>query len=59
MTALAMNYVVNPLSGFWSGFYNTVEIIGYSRAASELARLGYYEEAKNCMMQIKKLRASK
>ena len=32
------------------------EITGYSRAASELARLGYYEEAKNCILQVKKLK---
>jgi len=56
MTAIAMNYVVNPFKGFWKGFMVTCDIMGYSRAASELARLGYYEEAKNCMMQIKSLR---
>lgn len=56
MTALVMNNIVSPLSTFWSGMYRTFEIMGYSRAASELARMGLYEESKNCMMQIKKLR---
>ena len=56
MTALVMNNIVSPLSNFWSGMYRTFEIMGYSRAASELARMGLYEESKNCMMQIKKLK---
>lgn len=56
MTAMAMNYVVNPFSNFGRGLMRTFEIAGYARAASELARLGYHEEAKNCMMQIKKLK---
>jgi len=41
---------------FWQRLENIFNIIGYSRAAAELARLGYYEEAKNCMMEIKRLR---
>jgi len=56
MTAAVMKYTFAPLQGFWSGLSTTFEIIGYSRAASELARHGYYEEAKNCMMQVKNLR---
>lgn len=59
MTAIAMNYVVNPLAGFWSGLIKTFEVAGYARAAAELARLGYYEESKACMMQIKNIKASK
>lgn len=35
------------------------EIVGYSRAAAELARQGYYKEAKECMMQVKTLRDSR
>lgn len=30
----------------------TVHIIGYSRAAAELARQGLYEEAKRCMLEL-------
>jgi hypothetical protein len=29
--------------------------IGYARAASELARMGYYKEAQNCIDMMKKL----
>jgi hypothetical protein len=57
MTDIAMNYVVNPLQGFWKGLQRFAEVAGYARAAAELSRLGYYKEAKACMMQVKKLRA--
>jgi len=56
MTALVANYVFSPLSGFWSAFDRFIQVVGYSRAAAELARLGYQEEAKACMMQVAKLR---
>ena len=59
MTEAIMKYTFAPLQGFWSGLYNTCEIIGYSRAASELARQGYHTEAKACMMELKKLRNEK
>jgi hypothetical protein len=51
-----MKYTFAPLQGFWSGLSTTFEIIGYSRAASHLASLGYNEEAKNCMMEIARLK---
>lgn len=51
-----MKYTFAPLQGFWSGLSTTFEIIGYSRAASHLASLGYHEEAKNCMMEIARLK---
>jgi hypothetical protein len=56
MAALTMNYVVKPFSGFWKSFLTWTEIVGYSRASAHLASLGYYDEAKNCMMQIAKLK---
>lgn len=56
MTTLVMNAIVNPFKGFGRGFWNFCEVAGYARAASELARLGYNEEAKSCMMQVKRLR---
>ena len=59
MATLVMNSIVNPFRGFGRGFWNFCEVAGYARAASELARLGMHEEAKNCMMQIKKIRAAK
>lgn len=59
MATLVMNTIVNPFRGFGKGFWNFCEVAGYARAASELARLGLHEEAKACMMQVAKLRASK
>ena len=56
MTDIAINYVVNPLSGFWNGVKTFIEVAGYARAAAELSRLGYYKEAQACMMQVKNLR---
>jgi len=56
MTTLVANYVFSPLSGLWSAFDRFIQVVGYSRAAAELARLGYQEEAKACMMQVAKLR---
>ena len=57
MSTLTMNYVVKPFGGFWKGLMTWTEIVGYSRAAAHLASLGYYDEAKNCMMQIAKLKS--
>lgn len=31
-----------------------IHTIGYSRAAAELARQGLHEEAKRCMLELKK-----
>ena len=56
MTTLVSNYVFSPLSGLWRGIERTMMIAGYSRAASELARQGYYEEAKKTMLELRKLR---
>ena len=55
MTALVANYVFSPLSGLWSSLDRYTQMIGYSRAAAELARMGLVEESKRCMMEIKKL----
>lgn len=32
------------------------EAVGYARAASHLASMGYYEEARACMMELGKLK---
>ena len=56
MTTLVMNTIVNPFRGFGKGFWNFCEVAGYARAASHLASLGYYDEAKNCMMQINRIK---
>ena len=55
MTALVANYVFSPLSGLWSSLDRYSQMIGYSRAAAELARMGMIEESKKCMMEIQKL----
>jgi len=60
MTELVMNYTVNPLSTFfkslWKGIVHVNLVIGYSRAASELARMGYYAESKELMMKLKEFK---
>lgn len=58
MTVATINYIEKPLSNFWKSVVKTTEIVGYSRAAVELARQGLYKEAKYCMMQVKNLRES-
>lgn len=55
MTALVANYVFSPLSGLWSSLDRLTQIVGYSRAAAELARMGMIEESKRCMMEIGRL----
>jgi len=55
MTTMVANYFFSPLSGLWSSIDRYSQVIGYSRAASELARMGLHEESKACMMEIKKL----
>ena len=59
MTALVSNYVFSPLSGLWRGIERTMMIAGYSRAAAELARQGFHEEAKKTMLELTKLRNEK
>ena len=59
MTTLVSNYVFSPLSGLWRGIERSMMIAGYSRAASELARQGFHEEAKRTMLELTKLRDEK
>lgn len=56
MTEAIMKYTFAPLSGFWSSLNKTMHIIGYSRAAAELARQGYYDESKKLMLEVSKLK---
>ena len=50
MTTLVMNYTVNPLwaslKSFGRGTINMFETMGRAKAAAELHRMGYVEEAK-------------
>lgn len=55
MTAITMNYVVAPFGKFWKRLERLVTVIGYSRAASELARQGHTELAKKLMLQRNEL----
>lgn len=59
MTALVMNYTVNPLVKLWNGIQRTLLIAGHAKAAAELARMGYHKESKAVMMELTKLKASK
>ena len=56
MTAIAMNYVVNPFARIFSSIQHSLLIAGHARAAAELARMGYHAESKAVMMELKKLR---
>lgn len=60
MATLVMNYTVNP---FWSllkaigrGIVHAQTVAAYSRAAAELARQGYHEEAKKVMLELAKIK---
>ena len=53
MTTAVMSTIFSPLSGLWSSLDRTIQVVGYSKAAAELARLGYHEESKACMMKLK------
>jgi len=55
MTTLVKEYVFSPLSGLWSALEQITLTVGYSRAAAELARMGYHEESKALMMELTKV----
>ena len=63
MTTLVMNYTVNPI---WNiikrinrGIVRSQTIAGYSMAAAQLARQGYYKESREVMMKLTELKAEK
>lgn len=43
------------LDHIWSKFNRSFDRVGYARAAAELRRLGYHEEANRCLEEMKKL----
>ena len=49
-----MTYTVSPigrfLKAFWNGIIESQMRMGRARAAAELARMGYHEEAKKVML---------
>ena len=44
--------IAHLTSVFFNKIITTFEIIGTSRAASQLAQMGYYEEAKHLMLEV-------
>lgn len=56
MTTAVMNYMFAPLSGLSYSFVRWFQVIGYSRAAAELARQGFHAEAKKCMLELAKVK---
>jgi hypothetical protein len=53
MTAIAMNYVVNPFKKMWSTLQYAIELQGMARAARELHRLGYSKEAEQIYQRMR------
>jgi hypothetical protein len=45
-----MTYTVNPIGRILKGFNNFFYRLGKARAAAELHRMGYHEEAKRLML---------
>ena len=44
--------------GLWTKFEKFFTVIGYSRAAAELSRNGYHDEAKKLMMELSEFKNS-
>ena len=44
------NTFLSGLKAFGRGAYNLIESLGRARAAAELHRMGYTEEARNLML---------
>jgi len=47
--------LISMLSSAWKSFQRFTLVVGHSRAAAHLARMGYHQEAKNVMMELKNL----
>lgn len=56
MTTLTSSFIFSPLSGLWSSLERHSQIMGYTRAAAELDRLGLSEQASKCRNEIDTLR---
>ena len=42
------------LSSLWSSLERSMILVGHSRAAAELSRMGYYKEAQQVMSKLSK-----
>lgn len=51
MTTAIMNFTFAPLTGAFSGFHSFFCSLSKARAASELFKMGYTEEAKKLMLK--------
>ena len=40
------------IRNFWRGFVWRLELLGRAKAAAELSRMGYHDQAKELMMEI-------
>ena len=52
MTTATMSYIFSPLSAWFSSFERMLNVVGHSRAAAELTRQGYHEQAKQVMLNL-------
>ena len=59
MATAVMNSTFYPLSSFWAKCVHTFEIVGYSRAAAELARQGLHKESQRLYEHAAELRDNK
>ena len=50
MTTSVMKFAFAPVGGLFSGFNNFFLSVGKAKAAAELHRMGYYDEAKYLML---------
>lgn len=51
----ALAYFYLPLLQLWYSLERYMKIVGYARAANELARLGYHAQARCCNQEQNKL----
>ena len=56
MTAIAFNYIASSSNSVWNTILRHFELVGYSRAAVELQRLGYHNEAVSLMTRYNELK---
>jgi hypothetical protein len=50
MTEAVMKFALAPVGGLFSGFNSFFLSLGKARAAAELHRMGYHDEAKYLML---------
>ena len=48
--------LISMLSSVWESIQRFTLVVGHTRAATHLARMGYHEQAKNVMLELKSLK---